>query len=208
MTSSNLLLANIGSATNHANSFGTPFVSGSIAGGDLVVWIADPNLAVPSAAAAPDLVLGPGTSRGSFNCLYRYDIGAGPLPWGGLPNYAYTLGLDGIANLRTEVEIGADGKIIGGFGRANLSNGNIQILDPTGTTKLYDSLNLTTGVDPWNGSSTAAGAVGTYAGIRVSPDGQFLASVDINNGITIATLTNGIPMKAPSSPSRSLRWLD
>ncbi len=194
LTSSNLLLANIGVSTNHANSFGTPYVSGSIAGGDLVVWIADPNLAVPSAVAAPSLVLGPGTSRGSFNCLFRYDIGAGPLPWAALPNYAYTLGLDGIANLRTEVDIAKDGKIIGGFGRGNLSNPNIQILDPTGTTLLYDSFQSSGGAnDLWNGSSTAAGAVGTYAGVRVSPDGQFLASVDINNGITIASLTNGIP---------------
>ena len=48
LTSSNLLLANLGSAsTNHQQSFGTPYVSGSLAGGNLVVWIGDPNLAVP-----------------------------------------------------------------------------------------------------------------------------------------------------------------
>lgn len=194
LTTSNLLLANIGPTTNHAQSFGTPYVSGSLAAGNLVVWIADPNLAVPTAVDAPSLVLGPGTSRGSFNCLFRYDIGAGPLPWAQLPNYAYTVGLDGIANLRTEVDIAPDGKIIAGFGRANLSNPDIQILNPTGTTLLYDSFQSSGGAnDPWNGSSTATGAVGTYAGVRVSPDGRFLASVDVNNGITIASLTNGIP---------------
>jgi hypothetical protein len=192
LSSSNLVLGIVGrtaavSAGIHSDFFGTPLMTGSLEQSNLVLWTADSRLAAGTAT------LGPLTGPGSFNCLFRYDIGAGPLPWTNTPNYAYTLGLDTIAGLRTEVELGKDGKIIGGFGRANFSNGNIQILDTNGTTKLYDSLNVNTGVDPWNGTSTAAGAVGTYAGIRVSPDGQFLASVDIGNGITIATLTNGIP---------------
>jgi len=41
-----------------------------------------------------------------------------------------------------------------------------------------------------NGSGSAGG---TFAGVRISPDGRFFASVDINNGITLASLTNGIP---------------
>lgn len=198
LTDSNLVLSIVGqteaqTAGIHGNFFGTSLMTGSLAEGNLVLWTADSSMAVPSAAVAPNLVLGPGTSRGSFNCVFRYDIGSGPLPWNSPPNYAYTLGLDGIGSLRTEVEIGKDGKIIGGFGRANLSNGNIQILDPTGATKLYDSLQSQgNSADLWNGS-LRNNQVGTYAGVRVSPDGRFLASVDINNGITIGTLTNGIP---------------
>jgi hypothetical protein len=202
LTTSNLVLAIIGETAGaaagiHGDEFGTPLMTGSLANSNLVLWTADPGMGVPNSTIAPALVLGPGTSRGSFNCLYRYDIGAGPIPatgWTNPPNYAYTLGLDGIAELRPEIDIGKDGKIIGGFGRANLSNPDIQILDPTGATVLWTSFNDTGGAsDPWNGSSTAAGAVGTYSGVRVSPDGQFLASVDINNGITIANLTNGLP---------------
>jgi len=189
LASSNLFLANIGISTNHGREFGTPYVSGSLAAGNLVLWIADPSIPCPSSTTR-----GPNTSVGDNNCIYRYDIGSGPLPWGGLPNYAYSEGLQGIANLRTDSEIGQDGKIIAGFGRANLSNPNIQVLSPDGSTYLWDSWNDTGGAsDPWNGSSAASGAVGTYGGVRVSPDGRLFASVDVGNGITMANLTNGVP---------------
>ena len=201
LTSSNLVLGPVGNAAgiaagSHGELFGSPIMTGSLATSNLVVWTGDDTLPAPATA-----ILGPNTGVGNVNCIYRYDIGAGPLPWTNAPNYAYTEGLSGIATLRTELELGKDGKIIAGFGRANLSNPDLQILDPTGTTLLYLSgdsgtplnQNNSPTVDPWNGTSTAAGAVGTYCGVRVSPDGRFLASVDAGNGITIATLTNGIP---------------
>jgi Immunoglobulin I-set domain len=198
LTSSNLVLGVIGenqgiAAGIHGDFFGTPLMTGSLANSNLVLWTADPGMGVPNSTLAPDLLLGPGTSRGSFNCLFRYDIGAGPLPWTNSPNYAYTLGLDSIAELRTEIDLGKDGKIIGGFGRANLSNPDVQILDPTGATVLWTSWNDTGGAsDPWRGEANGT-LGGTYCGVRVSSDGRFLASVDINNGITVANLTNGIP---------------
>ena len=201
LNSSNLVLGPIGNtaglaAKSHGELFGTPIMTGSIAQSNLVVWTGDDTLPVPSVGTLPSPQNGDGgsTGPGMLNCIYRYDIGAGPLPWTNSPNFAYSMGLSGIGGLRTELEIGKDGKIIAGFGRANLSNPNIQILDPTGQSLLWNSWNDTAGVsDPWNGASTLAGAVGTYAGVRVSPDGRFLASVDAGNGITIATLTNGIP---------------
>ena len=214
LSSSNQVLAIIGRdaaalAGIHGDFFGTPLATGSIATGDLVLWTGDSGMGAPASAT-----LGPGTSPNSFNCLFRYDIGAGPLPWNQPPNYAYTMGLDGIAELRTEVELGKDGKIIAGFGRSDLSTANIQILDPAGTTVLYNSLH--DGADLFNGVRGSGSAAGTYCGVRVSPDGLFLASVDANNGITIATLTNGIPDEGsifsipntPASPnSRDLEQL-
>jgi len=199
---SNLVLSGIGMAAGqtakvHGDMFGTPLMTGSLAEGNLVLWTADGNLAVPGSAT-----MGPGTFEGAYNCVFRYDIGAGPLPWSQPPNYAYTMGLSGINGLRTEVELGKDGKIIVGFGRANYSNPDIQILDPTGTTLLYSSgvyppantgPTPVAGGDPWNGIYGSGVAGGTYAGVRVSPDGGYLASVDINNGVTIASLTNGTP---------------
>jgi Immunoglobulin I-set domain len=202
LTSSNLVLGVIGenqgiAAGIHGDFFGTPLMTGSLANSNLVLWTADPGMPVPSGTAN----LGPNTAANQNNCIYRYDIGAGPLPWTNSPNYAYTVGLSGIAELRPEVDLGKDGKIIAGFGRANLSNPDIQILDPTGSTLLYLSgdtsqplnQNNSPTVDPWNGINGSRSAGGTYCGVRVSPDGRFLASVDINNGITLATLTNGIP---------------
>lgn len=193
LNSSNLVLAGIGrtagvTAGTHGGLFGTPIITGSIAGGNLVLWTGDANLPAPASAT-----MGPGTSPGSYNCVYRFDIGAGPLPWAGAPNYAYTVGLDGIQGLRVEMTLGKDGKIIGAIGRANLSNPNIQILDSTGATSLYTSWQNTGGAsDPWRGEAHGS-TLATYGGVRVSPDGRFLASVSIDNGITIANLTNGIP---------------
>ena len=217
LSNSNLVLAIIGetaaaAAGIHGDFFGTPLMTGSLAAGNLVLWTADPGMAVPSGTTC-----GPGTGIGDYNCAFRYDIGSGPLPWNQKPNYAYTVGLQGIAELRPEVDIGTDGKIICGFGRANMSNPDIQILDPTGSTLLYTSWDSTGGAsDPWNGSSTSAGAVGTYAGVRVSPDGRYLASVDINDGITVASMkNNGIPddgsiFAIPNSPytgnARGMDW--
>jgi len=199
LSNSNLVLSIIGQtaaagAGIHGDMFGTPTMTGSLATGDLVLWTGDSGMGVPAATAT----LGPNTHIGDFNCVFRYDIGAGPIPasgWNNPPNYAYTVGLSGIAELRSEVEIGKDGKIIAAFGRANLSNPNIQILDPTGTTPLWDSWHDTSGVsDPWRGENSGANTTGgTYSGVRVSEDGRLLASVDINNGITLAFMTNGIP---------------
>jgi len=217
LSNSNLVLGIIGqtaaaAAGIHGNIFGTPLLTGSLAASNLVLWTADPGMATPAGTT-----LGPGTSVGSYNCLFRYDIGAGPLPWTNQPNYSYTVGLDGIPELRTEIELGKDGKIIGAIGRANLSNPNIQILDPTGATVLWTSWHDTGGAsDPWRGENSGAGtAGGTYAGVRVSRDGRFLASVDVNNGITLAYLTNGIPddsslFGVPNTPttgnSRGMSW--
>ena len=200
LTSSNLVLGAIGenqgiAAGIHGDFFGTPLMTGSLAASNLVLWTADPGMAVP-AGTTPSPQCGDGgpTTVGMYNCIYRYDIGAGPLPWTNSPNFGYSMGLAGIAELRPEVDIGKDGKIIAGFGRANLSNPDIQILDPAGQNLLWNSWHDTAGAsDPWNGVNGSGTAVGTYCGVRVSPDGRFLASVDINNGITLATLTNGIP---------------
>ena len=198
LLSSTLILGPVGATPGitagvHGRIYGTPWMSGSIAGGNLVLWLADNSMGAPSTT---NCIKGPGTSPGSFNFIARFDIGAGPLPWSTPPNYAYTVGLDGLgtANLRPEFgDIGTDGKIIAGFGRGNLSNPDIQILSPSGSNLVWTSWNESGGAsDPWNGIN-AGGGVGTEGGIRVSPDGVYLASIDINNGITFGNLTNGIP---------------
>ena len=213
LNSSNLVLAIVGraAATNagvHGDFFGAPVSTGSIATGDLVVWTADSAMAVPATTTS----LGPNTQSGNYNVLCRYDIGAGPLPWNHSPNYAYSLGISFLSGLTCDMDVSPDGKIIGMFGRANLSGANVQVLNSTGATLLYSSLH--DGADVFNGSK-AAGSSGSYAGVRVSPDGRFIATVDANDGITFASLTNGIPdestvfsiVNPPSAPSaRGMCW--
>src|SRR5206468_6724379 len=119
------------SSTGLGDLFGTPYVTGSTNTGDLVLYTA---AAGEPANSDTNQIKGPLTGPGSFNCIFRYNIGSGPLPWTKRPDYAYTVGLDGIAQLRPEVDVLPDGKVICGFGRANLSNPNIQILRPFLTT--------------------------------------------------------------------------
>lgn len=223
LSSSQLVLAGVGRANGtalgvHGDFFGTAKMVGSLAQGNLVLYTFDSGLATPSDT---NCIKGPLTSPGSFNCVFQYNIGAGPLPWNKRPDYAYTYGLDGIATLRTEGEIGKDGKIICAFGRANSSNPNLQILRPFITTNgpplftnnvdtieaaARDATNWVytggvnppfnfppAGIDPWSGGNGSGVRNGTYAGVRVSPDGAYLASVDINNGVTIASMKDGIP---------------
>jgi hypothetical protein len=202
-----------------ADEFGTPLVTGSLAAGNMVLYTASGGVGAPSDT---NCIKGPITGPGSFNCIYKYNIGSGPLPWNKRPDYAYTVGLDGIAQLRPEVDVEPNGILVCGFGRANASNPNLQILRPPPTTNgitgdlvnkaiqdaARDATNwLYTGgvnppfnsppngaaADPWVGLNGSGTAGGTYAGVRVSPDGQYIASVDINNGVTIANLNNGIP---------------
>lgn len=203
----------------HGDFFGCGIMKGSLAQGNLRLYTFDSGMGTP---ADTNCIKGPLTSEGSYNCVFIYNIGSGPLPWNKRPDYAYTYGLDGIAELRTEGDVGNDGKIYCGFGRANASNPNLQILRPPPMTNgiTFDPYNAdvqdaaksatnwlyTGGVtppfntpppgaanDPWAGNRGSGVNGGTYAGVRVSPDGQYIASVDINNGITIASLTNGIP---------------
>ena len=208
----------------HSDSMYGIALRGSLAQGNLSLWITESDWAIPGNLSE----YGPNTGSGMYNTLLRFDIGSGPIPsdgWAGPPQYAYTVGLEGIANLRTEVDIGKDGKIIAGFGRGNGSNPNIQILDPTGQTFLYlggvtppyysQNTSGLTGIDPWNGRLGANAQVGTYAGVRVSPDGQYLASADFSCGVTIANMVGGIPDEStifniPNAPygatCRGLDW--
>lgn len=231
LSSSNLVLSIIGqtaavAAGIHGDFFGCAIMKGSLAQGNLVLYTFDSGMGAPSDT---NCIKGPLTSPGSFNNVFRYNIGAGPIPaagWNKRPDYAYTYGLDGIAGLRTEGDVGDDGKVYCAFGRANASNPNLQILRPVLTTNgitgdpvneaiqnaAKDSTNwLYTGGasyngapfnqppnggaagDPWVGGKGSGINNGTYAGVRVSPDGKLIASVDLNNGVTIASLTNGIP---------------
>ena len=190
-------------AQTHNDSMYDVALYGSLGLGNLSIWITEADWACPGGLSS----YGPNTGVGMYNLLLRFDVGSGPIPadgWAGPPNYAYTVGLEGIANLRPcAVEIGKDGKIFAGFGRANGSNPNMQILDPTGQTFLYlggvpqpyysQNQGGLSGIDPWNGRLGSGAAVGTYGGIRVSPDGKYVASADQNSGITVAGLVNGLP---------------
>ena len=180
----------------HGDGFGTARVTGSIANSNLVVWFPDSGLAVPDPAVYPNLHLPSGTEKGMYNNIYRYDIGAGPLPYTNAPNFAFNYGLDSIAELVVQGDVAPDGKVFTGFGRANLSNPDVVVFDPTtflqNATPLWSSWILSNGLsDPF--ATPAPGNNYPYGGVRVSPDDKFFATMGIGNAFAIVKLTNGIP---------------
>jgi|GEM_PF-983726 len=178
----------------HGDGFGTAKVTGSIANSNMVVWFPDSGLAVPDPAVYPNLHLPSGTEKGMYNNIYRYDIGAGPLPYTNAPDFAFNYGLDSIAELVVQGDVAPDGKVFTGFGRANLSNPDVVVFDPVtflqNATPLWSSWITSKGLsDPF----VPAGGNQPYGGVRVSSDEKYFATMGINNGFMITKLTNGIP---------------
>jgi hypothetical protein len=185
-------------ASIHGDLVGTPDLLITNTAGVIsqALWVFDSGLAAPGGETFGPGAPGGGTSAaGQYNNAFLYAIGTNSnYPWTNAPVYAYSVGLGGLNELHPEGDIGVNGNIICGFERANGSNPDVQILDPTGSTVLWSSWVDTGGVsgpDPWAGVSGPVG--GAFAGVRESTDGRYLASVDIDNGITLASLTNGLP---------------
>lgn len=188
------------------------FTTGSIATSNLEIWTFDPELGAPST----NCVLGIGnegqTVAGNFNQMYRYDIGAGPLPWHHGPNQGVNAGLPGFQDSQTgSVSLGPDmgsNFVYVQFYRANLSDPCVQVFTNVPTTTniigtnvvvtpgqynlVYSSMVNSQGQEVLTGG-TADVMESAYAQLRVSPDGQYLASIGIDNNIWVASLTNGIP---------------
>jgi len=155
----------------------------------------------------PTLYVVDGTGYSSYNQILKYNLGTAnyddaSLPWGNQPdailaqvNPASVQGLNG--TLRSGLSIGTNGYFYVSVDRANLSNPNLQVYAPDGTTLLWSSF--------WTNSSNARQdftVTGTQqlaetgagpAESALSPDGRYIALVHDDNHITIFTVTNGIP---------------
>jgi hypothetical protein len=189
----NQVLADLGvvagtAAGIHGQIFGEPVVTGSIAGGNMVLWTADDCLYVDEAGS--NTTLGFNTFAGDFNNVNSYTIGAGPLPWGNAPDLSVTLGLSSLGypsyTLDIDVDIGSQtGNIYGMFYRAaSYGAPCLQVFDPTGMNQLYDSLAVVgVGPDPFD-----------YAfAVKVSPDERFVAVGLIYDDIVVMSLVDGVP---------------
>lgn len=175
-------------AGSHGDPIGV-FVTGTIADGNLVVYTADPGLGAPASAQKGVGGEGP-TQTGDDNDIFRYDIGAGPLPWTNAPNFAVSVGLPGFLDSQTlDLTVETNGYIVGMFRRANYSDGNIQVFDQNGNI-IYNSL-VPPASDAFVGAINGVG--GAYGGVRISPDNRFLATLTYYNEIEVCSLTNGLP---------------
>lgn len=171
--------------TNTHGSISSVWVEGSLAGGDLVIYSQDEDL-------------------GTRNGVYRYDIGAGPLPYTGEGTLAFTYGLG--AQL-TKIVRGPDGKWYGSNRRAEFAtSAGVFVLSADGSTVLWNSISAWR---TFSGNPTARDSYfGETRGIDVSPDGKYLVSFRgatnnpvapfippyvAANTVLILPLENGVP---------------
>jgi hypothetical protein len=168
LTTGTLVLEGIGLAINptvHTDSASTPVVRGSLATGDLVLWVVDGQIP-------------------PWNSVVRWDIGAGPLPWNTPPTILGNAGIPSVADLNTDVDVGPDGKIYTSINRsAGTDVPSIKVFDTDGVTLLWDSITAGGTPDPLRQARA----------IMVSPNGKYLASVHDNNKVSILPLINGLP---------------
>jgi len=124
--------------TSHGTCFGraagTPNVTGSLAGGNLVLTMTawDLNLMNPPGTYAP-------TASGYQN-IYQYHIGAGPLPWTGFPTVVTNpIGIGNVNAVVMDAEIAPDGKYFIAAKRNSPSDGttNVCVLNSAGTAVLW-----------------------------------------------------------------------
>ena len=227
-----------GSGANQHGNVMNSATKGSQAGGDLQIFTADNSLAIPGYFNDTNQgVLGNGglgnfggaqeTVPGDQNVIYRYDIGSGTFPCTNTPKFAVTLGLNGASfgGQFMDVALGTDTNLVyATFVRANYSDANLQVFRQDTGARVYSSLAGTpTAPSDFYGSGgilppPPGGSVsGARGGVRISPDGRFIAVMARNNQIVIANLTNGIPddssvyviINAPGSTAgggRELAW--
>ena len=160
------------STTNFGACQSTPFVTGSLASGNLVVYCLMWNY--PQGA--------------TYNDLYEYSIGAGPLPWTAAPTIpGANAGNPSSNGVLEDLCQAPDGKFFVAQNRTSSTGGNVslRVFDSTGATQLWDSSSASGGVDPF---------VDAY-GVAVSPDGQYVATIanTTANFFVLAKLTNGLP---------------
>jgi len=153
------------------------YVTGSLAGGNLTVYSAD-----------EDYETTPGV-QSELNSLWRYDVGAGPLPWSAYPNakvaspaitgnFSQVLGLDRGTNGYLYF---LDSRFAGG-------ENCLDVIDPSGPTVVYqsnpDSLNLGLPND----------YLSNCVSVAVSPDLKYCAAQRANAGeVIVIPMVNGIP---------------
>ncbi len=172
LTTGGDVLAGLGDSnpTVHTINQSSIIAEGSLATGDLTIWARDQFL---------DPVMG----------LYRWNIGAGPLPHNSAPDEAFDNGpLVDFAN-NGDLDRGPDGKFYLSQFRANRSTG-LAVLSADGNTVLYDSLVAS---DAETGGSPALDILARTNAISVSEDGSLLAVFSTTGEVQIIPLVAGIP---------------
>ena len=166
----------VGLDNNHG-SVAAVEVLGSVATSDLRIFTVDEDLQTDREQ----------TALNEMNSLWRYDVGAGPLPWGEVP----AAKLNGAPiNFVSQV---MDLSYSPGSGYLYMSDqrsaGNepgVHVVDQDGN-RLFDSKLASVAL------GNATDFLNNLQGVTASTDGKWLAVVHNNNVVTIVPMVDGIP---------------
>lgn len=196
-----------GEAANQHGWVNDIAMRGSFAQGNLQIWTADGDMTIPTyfnntnnGRLANGGVGNFGTAQvtlvGDQNEIFRYDLtNASSFPVTNTPVFAATLGLNG-ANFGGQVCSVAVGPntnyVYAAFKRGNFSDGNIQVFRSDTGARVYTSLAGTSTSPSDIFATDSAGTLGCY-GVKISPDGRFLAALYADSRVAVVNLTNGLP---------------
>jgi hypothetical protein len=165
-----------GSSTEFGGVSGRPLVTGSLAGGDLVLYALEYD-------------------KTPYQTVWKYNIGAGPLPYDTLPTAVCNAGYTTVNTVQADMSLGPDGTLYTMQYRGTPGSDG----DTGGTgipMRIWSATNNS--VQIWN-SYNALGVNGldpfAYChSLDISPDGQRMVTANGALGqIEVMKLTNGIP---------------
>lgn len=178
----------VSKGTNFGRAIGTPNVTGSLAGGNLVLTLTAWDLNLTNSSGKF------GSTATSYQNIYQYNIGSGSLPWKSFPTVITNpIGLGTTSGVTMDVEIAPDGKYFITAARSSASDGttNVCVLGPAGTNVLWDS--KTQSAAYFGDSVNDHLSIDDYS-ISVSPDDKYVVIEGaVNNNFLLMSLTNGVP---------------
>lgn len=153
---------------------------GSLAQGNLTLYLIDQDLQEDRSASLPT----------QMNSLWRFDVGAGPLPSSVEPNLPRLMTPDvGDRSQIMDLDRGPDGKCYIANRRPNGNENNVFVVDAAGAV-LWKSREQTIEFDPARTTDLLADS----GALTVSADGAFLAVCRYgNSAVTVLPLVNGLP---------------
>jgi hypothetical protein len=188
------------SASQNHGSIASSWTAGSLAAGNLVVYALDEDLdSAHFGGSGPN-------NKADRNSVWQYNIG-GSIPSDGYsgtptqlapgvstpaaPNVANGLIGDFPAGgLTVDMTRGPDGKFYVSQNRTSGVQPGILVYDSDGTTLLFNSLQASRTL---LGDPNAVDIFTSVAGIDVSPDGKWLATIEIDNDLALIPLIDGVP---------------
>ena len=174
---------------NHGSILSS-WTTGSLAGGNLVVYTLDEDLDSAHFGGSG------ANNKADRNSIWQYNIG-GSIPSGGyngtptqvapgvptpaIPNVPNgLLGDFPLGGLVTDMTRGPDGKFYVSQNRSSGNQPGILVYDSNGTTLLFNSLQASKTL---LGDPNAVDIFTGVSGIDVSPDGKWLATIEIDNDV-------------------------